>query len=117
MAAKLIGGDTTKGPLTISITVFGEVPPQQALRRDAARAGDDIWSPARWAMRAWRWPATARNSTSPEELQLAARACMRPPARGAGPGPAWHAHAAIDISDGLAATSATSSNVHMWARR
>ena len=40
---ELIGGDTTRGPLTISITVFGEVAPGHALRRDNARAGDDIW--------------------------------------------------------------------------
>jgi thiamine-monophosphate kinase len=40
---ELIGGDTTKGPLAIAITVIGEVPPELALRRDAARAGDDIW--------------------------------------------------------------------------
>jgi len=40
---ELIGGDTTRGPLAISITAIGEVPPKLALRRDAARAGDDIW--------------------------------------------------------------------------
>lgn len=40
---ELIGGDTTKGPLTIAITVIGEVAPGLALRRDAARAGDDVW--------------------------------------------------------------------------
>ena len=40
---ELIGGDTTRGPLTIAITVIGEVPPKLALRRDGARAGDDIW--------------------------------------------------------------------------
>jgi len=40
---ELVGGDTTRGALTISITVMGEVPPGQALRRDGARAGDDIW--------------------------------------------------------------------------
>jgi len=40
---ELIGGDTAKGPLAISITVMGEVPAALALRRDAARAGDDIW--------------------------------------------------------------------------
>ena len=40
---ELIGGDTTKGPLTICITVFGEVVQGQALRRDAAQPGDDIW--------------------------------------------------------------------------
>jgi thiamine-monophosphate kinase len=40
---ELVGGDTTRGPLAISITVIGEVPPGLELRRDAARAGDDIW--------------------------------------------------------------------------
>ena len=40
---ELVGGDTTRGTLTISITVIGEVPPGQALRRDGARPGDDVW--------------------------------------------------------------------------
>ena len=40
---ELIGGDTTGGPLNLCITVFGSVPPQAALRRDAAQPGDDIW--------------------------------------------------------------------------
>jgi thiamine-monophosphate kinase len=40
---ELIGGDTTSGPRNISITVMGEVPAQTALRRDGAKAGDDVW--------------------------------------------------------------------------
>jgi thiamine-monophosphate kinase len=40
---ELVGGDTTRGALTISITVMGEVPPGQALRRDGAQPGDDVW--------------------------------------------------------------------------
>jgi len=40
---ELVGGDTTRGPLTISVTVMGEVPAELALKRDAALAGDDIW--------------------------------------------------------------------------
>ena len=40
---ELVGGDTTRGALTICITVIGEVPPGQALRRDGARVGDDVW--------------------------------------------------------------------------
>lgn len=40
---ELVGGDTTRGPLTISITAAGTVPPAQALRRDGARVGDDVW--------------------------------------------------------------------------
>ncbi len=40
---ELVGGDTTRGPLAFSITAIGEVPPGQALRRDGAQAGDDVW--------------------------------------------------------------------------
>jgi thiamine-monophosphate kinase len=39
----LMGGDTTKGPLNICITVFGEVPTGQALLRSGAQPGDDIY--------------------------------------------------------------------------
>ena len=41
----LIGGDTTRSAhdLAISVTVFGAVPAGAALRRDGARADDDIW--------------------------------------------------------------------------
>ena len=39
----LVGGDTTRGPLSIGVTVHGLVEPGRALRRDDARAGDDIW--------------------------------------------------------------------------
>jgi thiamine-monophosphate kinase len=40
---ELVGGDTTRGALTIAITAIGEVPPGQALRRSGACAGDDVW--------------------------------------------------------------------------
>lgn len=39
----LIGGDTTRGPLNISVQIMGEVPTGQALRRDGAKPDDDIW--------------------------------------------------------------------------
>lgn len=39
----VIGGDTTRGPLNIAPTVFGEVPQGQALTRAGAQAGDDLW--------------------------------------------------------------------------
>ncbi|MEO8000683.1 MAG: thiamine-phosphate kinase, partial [Arenimonas sp.] len=42
-AVQLIGGDTTQGPLSITVTVQGFVPKDLALRRDAAKAGDEIW--------------------------------------------------------------------------
>ena len=39
----VIGGDTTRGPMNFCVTIFGEVPPGQALLRSGARAGDEIW--------------------------------------------------------------------------
>ena len=39
----LIGGDTTKGPLVISITIMGEIAKGQSLLRSAAKINDDIW--------------------------------------------------------------------------
>lgn len=40
---ELVGGDTTRGPLNLSITIMGEVPQGMALRRAGAQPGDDIW--------------------------------------------------------------------------
>lgn len=40
---ELIGGDTTRGPLNMCVTIFGEVPSGKALRRDGAKVGDEIW--------------------------------------------------------------------------
>ena len=44
---ELIGGDTTRGPLNLCITVFGEVPVQEgrslALLRSGARTGDELY--------------------------------------------------------------------------
>lgn len=40
---ELIGGDTTRGPLAICVTILGEVPTGLALFRAGARPGDDIW--------------------------------------------------------------------------
>jgi thiamine-monophosphate kinase len=39
----IVGGDTTRGPLNLAPTVFGEVPQGQALTRAGAQAGDDLW--------------------------------------------------------------------------
>ena len=43
----LVGGDTTRSPapasITICITIFGELPPGDALLRSGAHPGDDIW--------------------------------------------------------------------------
>ena len=39
----LVGGDTTRGPLSITVTVHGLVPHGVALRRSGAQVGDDVW--------------------------------------------------------------------------
>ena len=102
---ELIGGDTTKGPLTISITVFGELPPGHALRRDRAQAGDDIWisgtlGDARLALAGYRRELALDAAT---QQPAALRMHMPTPrvALGCALAGARIAHAAIDISDGL----------------
>ncbi|MDX3896318.1 thiamine-phosphate kinase [Pusillimonas sp.] len=101
----LVGGDTTRSPdgIVISVTVFGQVEPDRALRRSAALPGDDIWVSgtlgAPHAALQWltgQWPA------QPALLAEARPALERPV-------PPWRfaqrlpglAHAALDISDGL----------------
>jgi thiamine-monophosphate kinase len=91
----LIGGDTTRGPLAISITAFGEAPAGKALSRADARAGDDIWvsgalGGAALALRRPRLAAAARRLHRPEP-----RVALGERLRGL-------ASAAIDVSDGLA---------------
>jgi thiamine-monophosphate kinase len=39
----LVGGDTTRGPRNLCLTIAGEVPAGQAVRRSGATAGDDVW--------------------------------------------------------------------------
>lgn len=100
---ELIGGDTTKGPLNICITVFGEVAPGTALRRCLAQAGDDIWisgtlGDARLALAAYRGELVLDNA----ELEAAAERMHAPTPRVTlGLALCGLAHAAIDISDGL----------------
>lgn len=107
---ELIGGDTTRGPLTICITIFGQVAPGRALRRAAARAGDDIWisgalGEARLALALLRAePELAGHILNAAELAAATRKMDAPTPRvalGVALAEAGLAHAAIDISDGL----------------
>ena len=42
-ACPLIGGDTTAGPLTLSITAIGSIPTGKAIRRSGAKMDDDVW--------------------------------------------------------------------------
>jgi thiamine-monophosphate kinase len=99
----LIGGDTTQGPLNICITVFGEVPKQQALLRSGAKAGDDIYvsgtvGDARLALEHFRG-----NVALPDDLFAQARVRMETPTPRVELGIALRgiASCAIDVSDGL----------------
>lgn len=40
---QLVGGDTTKGPLSITVQVIGFVPPDKALKRNGAKPGDKVY--------------------------------------------------------------------------
>ncbi|WP_048438434.1 thiamine-phosphate kinase [Caenimonas sp. SL110] len=100
---ELVGGDTTKGPLNICITVFGEVPTGMSLLRSGARAGDDIYvsgavGDARLALEVFRGTLSI-----PGEAFEAARARMEQPTPRVALGQALRgiATAAIDVSDGL----------------
>lgn len=100
---ELLGGDTTRGPLTISITAIGEVAPHLALCRDRARPGDDLWVSGSLggAALAVREALAGR----PLPAEHAARERMERPQPRIALGLALRslAHAAIDISDGLLA--------------
>jgi thiamine-monophosphate kinase len=100
----LVGGDTTAGPLNLCITVFGSVPPHAALRRDTAQPGDDIWisgtlgdARAGLGVQRGEWSADARDTATFR------RALERPEPRiHLGLALRGIAHAALDLSDGLA---------------
>ncbi|MGZ5199497.1 MAG: thiamine-phosphate kinase [Telluria sp.] len=103
---ELVGGDTTRGPLNICITVFGEIEPGHALRRDAARAGDDIWisgtlGDARLALAGYRNEA-ALDAASMEQAAQRMHTPEPRVALGRALAEKRLAHAALDISDGLA---------------
>jgi len=100
---ELIGGDTTQGPLNISITVIGDVPAGKALLRSGAQVGDDIYvsgtlGDARVALEVFRG-----HFSVPESVFLTARTRMEQPTPRIGLGLALRglATSAADISDGL----------------
>ncbi|MDQ0014632.1 thiamine-monophosphate kinase [Variovorax boronicumulans] len=100
---ELVGGDTTRGPLNICITVFGEVPAGAALLRSGARAGDDIWvsgtlGDARLALEVFRGTMAL-----PADVFAQARMRMEQPTPRVALGQALRgiASSAVDVSDGL----------------
>lgn len=101
----LIGGDTTRGPRAFCVTILGEAPAGEALRRGGAQAGDSIWvsgKPGRAALGL----AHLQGRTVLVEPQLGEclAALHRPQPRVAlGLALRGVATAAIDVSDGLLA--------------
>jgi thiamine-monophosphate kinase len=100
---ELVGGDTTAGPLNLTITAFGEVPPQAALLRSGARAGDDLYvsgtlGDARLALEVFRGACVLPG----DHFESVRRAMECPQPRVAlGQALRGVASSAIDLSDGL----------------
>ena len=97
----LVGGDTTRGPLSITIAAHGFVPAGMALRRDGACFNDDIWvtgtlGDAAGALSQWRG-----NGLMSAKLRF--RLDRPTPRIAAGIALRTLANAAIDVSDGLVA--------------
>ena len=112
---ELIGGDTTRGPLNICITVLGEVPaqsrharqpmvPTSALLRSGAQAGDDIYVSGTLGDAALALQALLGRVTLPPELLAQARQRLERPSPRVTLGQALRdvASACADVSDGLA---------------
>jgi thiamine-monophosphate kinase len=109
-ACELIGGDTTRGPLTISITVFGDVIAEHAPRRSGGKVGDHIWVSGELGGAAYALACEKKRrggqaalgngaDVTPANLQ---RRLDYPEARiRLGESLGTIAHAMIDISDGL----------------
>ena len=101
-ACPLIGGDTTRGPLTLSITVLGQVPHSRALRRDGAQAGDDIWVSGELGAAALAVQLRRTQPAQTVPIEALQRLNWPLPRFDVGLALRGVASAAMDISDGLA---------------
>lgn len=100
---ELIGGDTTRGPLNLCVTIMGEVPPGQALRRDGAKPGDEIWVSGKLGGAALALAhLQGRVKLGDKDFKAVEPALHQPQPRVAlGLALRGIAHSAIDVSDGL----------------
>ena len=101
----LVGGDTTKGPLNLSVTAIGEVEPGRALRRDGAKIGDQIWVSGRPGLASLGLAQLQGKIELPGAWQRLCIAALEIPRPRVALGLALNgiASAAIDVSDGLLA--------------
>lgn len=102
---ELVGGDTTRGPLNLCITIMGEVPHGAALRRSGAQVGDDIWVSGVLGDAALALAhIQGRMQLAAKDFVVCASALQQPMPRVAlGLALRGVARSAIDISDGLLA--------------
>ena len=100
----LIGGDTTKGDYVFNVTIAGELPQGEALRRDGAQVGDDVWVSGQLGSAAAALNHHQQRFVLPDAVQTACdTALLRPEPRVAlGRALLPLVHAAQDVSDGLA---------------
>jgi len=101
----LIGGDTTRGPMNICVQIIGEVPVKQALRRDGAKPGDDVWVSGTLGDAALAVAARTRRITlkAAERKPAQRRLDWPQPRLALGLALRGIARSAIDVSDGLVA--------------
>lgn len=101
----LVGGDTTRGPLTLSVQAMGFVPRRQALTRTGAKPGDRIYVTGHLGDAALGLLLLQGRLQMPEEYQrLVVERLNRPlPRVAAGLALRGVASACIDVSDGLVA--------------
>jgi len=99
----LVGGDTTRGPRNLCVTIVGETPAGQALRRDGARPGDDIYASGALGDAALAVAVLAGRSSLAADALAAARLRLEMPQPRIALSIALRgvASAAIDVSDGL----------------
>lgn len=119
---RLIGGDTTRGPLSLTLTVLGTVPTGQALTRSGARPGDVlcVGGPLGDAAGALPLVLNQRSTEASTTQALLARYWSPQPQFELGIALRGKAGAALDISDGLLADCghiATASGVRLLVER
>jgi thiamine-monophosphate kinase len=100
---ELIGGDTTRGPLNLCVTIMGEVPQKLALRRDGAKVGDEVWVSGTLGDAALGLAHLQGKIDLPEDARIHCLAALHQPMPRVALGLALRgvATSAIDISDGL----------------
>ena len=101
----LVGGDTTRGPLSLTMTVFGRVPTGLALTRGGARAGDLLCVGGELGNGAGALPLVLGQRTAEAAIAepLLAHYWSPQPQLALGQALRGRATAALDISDGLLA--------------